>query len=99
MVLGLHGISTLEFGSIDAILGCVAAGVGITLLPRTIVENAMRSYKLGVHTLPPEQAAADTLFVRRRDAYLTSALAAFVRTVLDLSDPKVTPSRLQAHAS
>jgi LysR family transcriptional regulator, cell division regulator len=79
--LGLHGIATLEFGSIDAILSCLAAGIGVTLLPRAVVANAMRTHKVAMHALSPDRASVDTMFIRRREAYLTSALAAFIRTV------------------
>ena len=80
-LLAQRGIQTaqpLEFGSLEAILGCVAAGVGITLLPRAVVKPAWREGRVAVHDLPPEQARVDTVFIRRRDRHLTSALAAFV---------------------
>nr|WP_242482008.1 LysR family transcriptional regulator [Paracraurococcus ruber] len=31
---GIAGVRRLEFGTLDGIVGCVAAGVGVTLLPR-----------------------------------------------------------------
>src|SRR6266481_6335884 len=71
----------LEFGSIDAILGCVAAGVGITLLPRGIVAAAWRDGQVAVHELAPEFAEVQTVFIRRTDAYVSSALSAFLQTV------------------
>jgi DNA-binding transcriptional LysR family regulator len=71
----------LEFGSIDAILGCVAAGVGITLLPKGIVAAAWRDGQIAVHELDPEFAEVQTVFIRRTDAYVSSALSAFLRIV------------------
>jgi DNA-binding transcriptional LysR family regulator len=80
-LLARRGIQTaqpLEFGSLEAILGCVAAGVGITLLPKAIVMSQWREGRIAAHELPPEQTRADTVFIRRAERYLTSALDAFL---------------------
>ena len=34
----------MEFGTLDAILGCVEAGVGLTIFPRTVVERPQYSH-------------------------------------------------------
>ncbi len=78
---GVVGIRVLEFGTLEAILACVAAGIGVTLLPRALVETARRAGQVGVHALSPEDAFVDTVFVRRRDGYLSSALSAFIAAV------------------
>ena len=36
---GVAGLRLLEFGTIDALTACVAAGVGVTLLPRGILDS------------------------------------------------------------
>jgi len=80
-LLARRGIQTpqpLEFGSLEAIIGCVAAGVGITLLPKAVILPAWREGKVAAHELPPEQARVDTVFIRRSQSLLTSALAAFL---------------------
>ncbi|HZB92817.1 MAG TPA: LysR substrate-binding domain-containing protein, partial [Stellaceae bacterium] len=78
---GVVGLRRLEFGTIEGLLGCAAAGLGVTLLPRALVEPARRARRVAVHTLPPEEARVETLFIRRRDAYVSSALAAFLACV------------------
>jgi DNA-binding transcriptional LysR family regulator len=75
---GLKTAQPLEFGSLDAILGCVAAGVGVTLLPMAVAAAARREGRVSIHALPPDLARVDTVFARRRDSYETSALAAFL---------------------
>jgi DNA-binding transcriptional LysR family regulator len=80
-LLARRGIQTakpLEFGSLDAILGCVAAGVGITLLPKAVVASARKDGFVVAHELPPEEARVATMFIRRSDVYATSALNAFL---------------------
>ena len=76
---GVVGARLLEFGTLEAIVACVAAGLGVTLLPRGVIEAVWRERGLAVHALPPAEAMVETLFVRRRDAFVSSALAAFLR--------------------
>jgi len=79
--LGVILSRPLEFGSLDAIIGCVSAGIGVTLLPRAVVAAAWQDGRVAIHDLPPDQAQVETLFIRRRDAYVSSALAAFMALV------------------
>jgi DNA-binding transcriptional LysR family regulator len=78
---GVVGVRVLEFGTLEAILGCVAAGMGITLLPRSIVAPSRRADELAVHELPAAEARVETLFVRRRGGFVSSAAAAFLECV------------------
>jgi DNA-binding transcriptional LysR family regulator len=78
---GIVGLRQLEFGTLEAILSCVAAGLGATLLPQSLLAVAGRGHRLAVHRLPAAEAAVQTLFVRRRDSYVGSALAAFLQLV------------------
>jgi DNA-binding transcriptional LysR family regulator len=78
---GSVGARILEFGTLEAILACTGAGIGITLLPRGLVETARRAGQVGVHALPPQDAIVDTILVRRHDTYRSSALAAFLAIV------------------
>lgn len=79
--LGALAPEPLEFGSIEAIIACVSAGVGVTLLPRGVVANAAREGVVAVHELSPQLAEVETVFVRRIDGYCSSALATFLHSV------------------
>jgi LysR family transcriptional regulator, cell division regulator len=95
IVLARHGMQAstpLEFGSLDAMLGCVAAGVGVTLLPKGVVATAWREGRVAVHDVAPEDARVDTLFVRRQDVYASTALNAF----LDIARPVAAPALVLA---
>lgn len=83
---GVVGPRLLEFGTLEAIIACVGAGLGITLLPRALIEGTAQEGRIRMHALSPEEAQVETVFVRRRDAYTSSALAAF----LDLVRPAWT---------
>jgi LysR family transcriptional regulator, cell division regulator len=68
----------LEFGTLEAIFGCVGAGLGITLLPRALVGSVFDAGRVSVHKLPRTDAVVDTVFIRRRSAFASSALRAFL---------------------
>lgn len=85
--MGIVTAKPLEFGSLDAIISCVSAGVGIALLPKGIVAAAWQDGRVAVHELPPERSLVDTLFVRRKDAYASSAMTALLDMVRSKSAP------------
>jgi LysR family transcriptional regulator, cell division regulator len=75
---GVVGIRHLEFGTLEAIRGSVSAGLGITLLPKSLVGSVWRDGCLGVYEVPEAEARITTVFVHRRDALLSSALKEFL---------------------
>ena len=84
MLLARRGIAVprlMEFGTLEAIFGCVAAGLGITLLPRALIGPVWRSGRVSLHSLPPAEANVATVFIHRREAHLSSALRAFLDQV------------------
>jgi LysR family transcriptional regulator, cell division regulator len=96
---GIVDVRPMEFGSLDAIIGCVAAGIGITLLPRVVVLAHARTGEVALHELPRNDAIVDTLFIRRRDALITSALTAFLDVVRSRSNLATTSPRNMAAAA
>src|SRR5262249_23241270 len=81
---GIVGLRRLEFGTIDGIVGCVAAGLRVTLFARRGVSTAVVERRIAIHALPANEAQVDTLFVRRRDALASSALTAFLQSARPL---------------
>ncbi|MBP2295703.1 LysR family transcriptional regulator [Azospirillum rugosum] len=73
----------LEFGSLEAILGCVGAGMGVAVLPRAVVEREPWRGMFTARPLPPEIARMPTRFVRRVDTPETETLRAFLAAVED----------------
>ncbi len=72
----------MEFGTLEAVVGCVAAGLGVTMLPRALLGPVWRQGRVAVHALPPPDGRVETQFVRRRDAHVSSALAAFLQMLM-----------------
>jgi DNA-binding transcriptional LysR family regulator len=75
---GIVGVRILEFGTLEAIIGCVEAGLGMTLLPEALVGQVWRDERVAVHPLPNDYGHVDTLFIRRRDSFQSSALKALL---------------------
>lgn len=80
---GVVGLRRLEFGTLEAILGAVAAGLGVTLMPRALVGPVWRGERIAVHSLKPAEARVQTVFVRRRDMLCSSALIAFQKHAVE----------------
>jgi LysR family transcriptional regulator, cell division regulator len=76
---GVVGIRHLEFGTLEAIYGSVSAGLGITLLPRSLIGSVWRDGRVAVHRLAEPEALIETVFVHRRDALISTALKEFLK--------------------
>jgi DNA-binding transcriptional LysR family regulator len=72
--MGWPCAARLELGTLDGIIGCVSADMGVTLLPRAIAERADFRGSIRAHTLTHPQRRVDTLFVRHTGRRYTSAL-------------------------
>ncbi|MDE4915439.1 LysR family transcriptional regulator [Methylobacterium sp. 092160098-2] len=78
---GLVHVRRMEFGTLDGILGCVAAGLGVTLIPRVVAEPARRAGRVSVHPLPDGDGHAQTLLVHRRDSQPSAAFMRFAEQI------------------
>jgi DNA-binding transcriptional LysR family regulator len=56
----------MEFGSYHAIVACVAAGAGIAVVPRSVIDAIAMKSQVGIYPLPPRVAKARTLLVWRQ---------------------------------
>lgn len=66
-----------EFGTFEAIIGCVAAGMDVAIMPREVMQ--LRDYRdtLTLHPLPPHIGRVQTMLVWRKDVLHQPARAAF----------------------
>ena len=72
----------MEFGSIEGILGCIAAGMGISILPRSFVERPQYQDNCSLHSLPGDAGEMTTWFVRRRHEKPGKAMQAFMDLII-----------------
>src|SRR5262249_37470168 len=59
---------TIELASYHAMLGCVAAGMGIALVPKSVLTGFPARRQLSLHSLPSGQNRAATLLIWRKGA-------------------------------
>ncbi|CAI6081824.1 LysR family transcriptional regulator [Cohnella sp. JJ-181] len=86
----------MEFGTLEAIIGGVSAGLGISLMPRSVVAKAEADGTVRVHPLPDPYNRIRTYFVMRRDAYVSRPLALFLE---ELAAVRETMPEIAADAS
>jgi DNA-binding transcriptional LysR family regulator len=59
---------TIELTSYHAMLGCVVVGMGVALLPKSVLGTFPERHRIREHTLPPGRDKATTLLIWRRRA-------------------------------
>jgi DNA-binding transcriptional LysR family regulator len=83
--LGAEGVgmlSPMDFGTIDGIIGCVAAGLGISLLPRSVVERSSRRKEIALHQLPKAHRYVETQFVTHKAQVQSLALTRLIDVIV-----------------
>ena len=63
---GLEVRAQQSYGSVEAILGCVAAGLGVGVLTASLLANHPRGAQVASFPLPAELAFSPTMLIRRR---------------------------------
>ncbi|MFL9965456.1 LysR family transcriptional regulator [Paraburkholderia sediminicola] len=77
---GVRPARVLELGSYHAIVACVAAGAGVAVAPRSVLDLQTDASNIAVHELP-DIGMIETLLVWRR-GHFSSALNALRRTLV-----------------
>jgi DNA-binding transcriptional LysR family regulator len=77
---GIRPARVLELGSYHAIVACVAAGAGVAVAPRSVLELQHDMNNIAIHSLA-DLGAIDTLLVWRR-GHFSSALKALREALL-----------------
>lgn len=71
----------LEFGTLETILQSVAAGLGVTFVPKSAVTHLIQQGLITYYTLPEAYSKIKTVFIRRKDAYLTTTMERFIEII------------------
>src|SRR5262245_63204228 len=75
----------VEITSYHAMLRCVVAVMGISLMPRNVLTTFPDAKLLSVHSLPPALAHAPTSLIRRKGT-LSPKVSALIEILLAHSD-------------
>jgi DNA-binding transcriptional LysR family regulator len=75
---GVAVVQVLEYGTVDAILACASAGMGLTLLPAALLDQWGSRHAVSLFGLVGSEGEADTVLIRRAQSYVSPALQAFL---------------------
>lgn len=81
---GLVPRKIMEFGTFGTIMGSVSAGIGITVFPESALEEYAAKGALYCHPIPAPYNEITTVFVRRKDAYVTNTMQSFIEEISKL---------------
>lgn len=74
-------VKIMEFGSVESIVRSVKEGLGVSVTSRWVIHELKAEEGVRCHPIPEKYARVPTVFIRRRDAAMTGALAAFLELV------------------
>ncbi|MHB0882974.1 LysR family transcriptional regulator [Paenibacillus sp. SEL1] len=76
---GVDAYQVMEFGTLEVILGGVASGLGVSMLPQSSIAKAEEAGSIASHRLPEKYRKLEVWFVYRRDSVYSSALSGLLR--------------------
>lgn len=79
---GVVAEKVVELSSYHTMLGCTAAGMGIALIPASLLARLPEAEHVSRHTLPPAVARVTTLLIHRRNA-ASGATSALLQALLE----------------
>jgi len=77
-VEGIVPKQVMEFGTFGTIIGSVAAGIGMSILPESSVAQYVAEQQVYAHAIPKPFQDITTVFIRRKDSYITNTLQSFM---------------------
>ncbi|WP_397453366.1 LysR family transcriptional regulator [Pseudomonas sp. NA-150] len=75
---GITNSRYMELGTLDGIIGCVAAGMGISLIPRTVAEATKGWRDIAIHEMPGKRGLVSTVYIHRQDLLVSPAHQRFI---------------------
>lgn len=81
-VEGIIPKQIMEFGTFGTIIGSVAAGIGITVIPESSIKDLVANGTVCSHNIPDPYREITTVFIRRKDSFLTSTLQSFIDEII-----------------
>lgn len=70
-------LKRFEFGSLEAIIGGVASGIGVSLLPKSVIDDKLQAGILAAYELPSHLRYCTTMLIQRKDTVQTAAITNF----------------------
>ncbi|MGR0121121.1 LysR family transcriptional regulator [Bacillus halotolerans] len=86
---GIRQQKIIEFGTLEAVIRGVSAGLGTALLPKSAIACSVHRQRVYVHQLPASYQDMTIVFIYRKDFFMTNA---FQRFIAELNETKLIPS-------
>lgn len=77
-------VQPVEFGTLEAIIRGVTAGLGTALLPKSAVDCSERPNNVWIHQLPAAYQDLEIVFIYRKDFFITSAFQRFIDEISEI---------------
>ncbi|MEG0258862.1 MAG: LysR family transcriptional regulator [Lysinibacillus sp.] len=75
---GVFPVKKMEFGTIEGMLGCVKAGLGVALVSKCIADQLAENGQINCYPVPMQQHHVTTVFIKRQDVPTSNALKKFL---------------------
>lgn len=85
--IGHATADAMEFGTLEGILGCVAVGLGWTLMPRRVVEQSAHAADLVIETVPDDIGRVPTGMIRLKNGRPMAAVKTLSEAVAAAARP------------
>ena len=80
---GVHSFKIMEFGSHEGIMGCVSAGLGVTLFPVSLINKLNYNDKIRIYKLSKSIGNLSIHLIKRKDTLTTQAMTEFQKIVYE----------------
>lgn len=78
---GLTAGKIYEFNTLSAIFASVSAGLGVAMFPESCINQYSQRDALTVLDVPEKYALVPTVFVYRKDSFLSGAMCSFINAI------------------
>ncbi len=75
---GLLPKKIIEFDTLEAIIGCVCAGLGISLLPLSVAERFAKKGTLKIYPIGNTYSKVQVIFIYRQNQFIPASLRRFI---------------------
>ncbi|NTU25570.1 LysR family transcriptional regulator [Bacillus tequilensis] len=78
---GIQNQKIIEFGTLEAIIRGVSAGLGTALLPKSAIDCSEHRMNVWIHQLPEAYRDVEIVFIYRKDFFITNAFQRYIDEV------------------
>lgn len=76
--MGVRPTKIMELNTLDGVIGCVKAGLGISLLPKSVADSLYQNKDINWFTIPKKYGVIFTKFINHKEIVKTRAFSKFV---------------------